>query len=549
MADYTKNLQLEKIEPGTKPYYEKEWANLDKIDANNPKHNFTATTDPTATDNDSAGYSIGSIWINTSTKTIFQCTGTDATTGAAVWNEVAKIDLSNVSDATILNKVKNVDGSGSGLDADLLDGIDSSQFQRNDTADLDIGTYTSFGNGAKRVVKYLGMITDTKPGLVLFAKKYNGTDKLPKQGFIGKVILSRGNTSSYNISEEYNVVCASAYAYASTKLFISGNYSNAYLVEVTYNSEQWYGFYSPATSTRAVWIDGFLYTTQDPIFITDASSYTVTKVNGNDLYVNQNKVWTAGNDGSGSGLDADMTDGFHASQSPTVNQIPVLDSSKQLNLPFAPPNIKVAGQDYMCRTFYVDAVNGDDNNDGSQANPFKTIEQACNSVPTSGLGVINLLSDVSLLDIVNLSTKVIDIHLNGHSLSLTVDSTSLLHRFWSNDSCSLIICGDSNSNSKLILPSSSDGDGSQKTSHPSLLAGGGLGTGFRSLALTYGVNVVLNDTAYKLLELNNNIAGSFTVNGSITDNTGNNQTWQDLVTGIVKDSNGIPRNIVSNIIF
>lgn len=40
----------------------------------------------------------------------------------------AKTDLSNVSDSTILNKIKNVDGSGSGLDADTLDGHDSSYF-------------------------------------------------------------------------------------------------------------------------------------------------------------------------------------------------------------------------------------------------------------------------------------------------------------------------------------------------------------------------------------------------------------------------------------
>lgn len=37
----------------------------------------------------------------------------------------ADTSLSNVSDSTILNKIKNVDGSGSGLDADLLDGKQS----------------------------------------------------------------------------------------------------------------------------------------------------------------------------------------------------------------------------------------------------------------------------------------------------------------------------------------------------------------------------------------------------------------------------------------
>jgi phage-related tail fiber protein len=43
--------------------------------------------------------------------------------------------LSGVDDSLILKKLKNVDGSGSGLDADKLDGLDSSQFIRSDVDD------------------------------------------------------------------------------------------------------------------------------------------------------------------------------------------------------------------------------------------------------------------------------------------------------------------------------------------------------------------------------------------------------------------------------
>nr|DAF11738.1 MAG TPA: hypothetical protein [Bacteriophage sp.] len=35
--------------------------------------------------------------------------------------------------------------------------------------------------------------------------------------------------------------------------------------------------------------------------------------------VNGNKVWNAGNDGSGSGLDADTVDGYHATDGRTFN--------------------------------------------------------------------------------------------------------------------------------------------------------------------------------------------------------------------------------------
>jgi len=42
------------------------------------------------------------------------------------------------------------------------------------------------------------------------------------------------------------------------------------------------------------------------------------------------------------------------------------------------------------RTFYVDAENGDDNNDGSEDKPFKTIKKAIDSVPVGGAGTIFL---------------------------------------------------------------------------------------------------------------------------------------------------------------
>ena len=50
--------------------------------------------------------------------------------------QLAYNDLSNVDDTTVLDKVKAVDGSGSGLDADTLDGIQASSFVRFDKLTL-----------------------------------------------------------------------------------------------------------------------------------------------------------------------------------------------------------------------------------------------------------------------------------------------------------------------------------------------------------------------------------------------------------------------------
>lgn len=50
----------------------------------NTKVNYTATTNPSASDDSSAGYTVGSTWINTTTDTEY--TLVDATVGAAIWS-------------------------------------------------------------------------------------------------------------------------------------------------------------------------------------------------------------------------------------------------------------------------------------------------------------------------------------------------------------------------------------------------------------------------------------------------------------------------------
>jgi hypothetical protein len=51
-----------------------------------PKVNFAATASPTTGDDSADGYSVGSIWIDTTNDRIFKCV--DATEGAAVWIEL-----------------------------------------------------------------------------------------------------------------------------------------------------------------------------------------------------------------------------------------------------------------------------------------------------------------------------------------------------------------------------------------------------------------------------------------------------------------------------
>ena len=59
---------------------------------------------------------VGELWFDENTGILKRYDGTS-------WIEIVALpDLSNTSDTTVLNKIKNVDGAGSGLDADTVDG-------------------------------------------------------------------------------------------------------------------------------------------------------------------------------------------------------------------------------------------------------------------------------------------------------------------------------------------------------------------------------------------------------------------------------------------
>ena len=62
------------------------------------QNNFTATVDPTATDDSAAGYEVGSQWVNVSTDTAFICV--DDTATAAVW-DATESGLQNNLTATV----------------------------------------------------------------------------------------------------------------------------------------------------------------------------------------------------------------------------------------------------------------------------------------------------------------------------------------------------------------------------------------------------------------------------------------------------------------
>jgi hypothetical protein len=147
------------------------------------------------------------------------------------------------------------DGAGSGLDADLLDSLQASQFLRSDAVDT----------ASQRIV--------------FSANQTNNWDT---------IATGSGNQGSIEI---YN----------------DGGGNDAFMA-----------FHTGG--------DYALY------FGLDADTNQLS-VGGWSMGANKYKIWHAGNDGSGSGLDADLLDGYHASTSrASANTIPIRDGNGYLNL-------------------------------------------------------------------------------------------------------------------------------------------------------------------------------------------------------------------------
>ena len=162
----------------------------------------------------------------------------------------AKLASSSYTAADVLTKIKTVDGSGSGLDADTLDGISSASFLRSDAADTMSGALT-----------------------------INTT---------GRALLITGN-STLDGSD------ASIYL---------GNAPSSYGFDITYEG-------TGSGNTNAFVITATNLGT--PKELIRANQDGIVKLVQSGATIAGNTIWHAGNDGASSGLDADLLDGQHGS--------------------------------------------------------------------------------------------------------------------------------------------------------------------------------------------------------------------------------------------
>jgi len=238
-------------------------------------------------------------------------------------------------------------------------------------------------------------------------------------------------------------------------------------------------------------------------------------------------------------------------------------------------------QQAMSKIIYVDQQNGDDETgDGSQDKPFKSLQKAIDSVPSGGYGNIVFQSDYNTGDEYIVITHKFII-LSGNNTTINVDlkklSDSLKFESWlALDNSVLMLLGsftlnikDPNNYNALNLPSWGRGVFSVKNySKGTFIKDEAVQLNVNSdipvalFGVSFGgcIDIVFSqqhsprDYAKNLrafLDLNRNSVGNIWIqefDNYLKDSNNNDVAMKDSILGIVKDNNGIPRNINSNII-
>ncbi len=278
-----------------------------------------------------------------------------------------KLDSSTYTDTDVLSKIKNVDGTGSGLDADLLDGLNSVSFLRSDVTNSVVIT-DKYINSTGRVLTYdfsvnpnsgigdLDSYFDTGEVVELFSfvptgnsQNYyvEGTVKIQSSASVETLFIRAAVRSNIlpdlSWSGQYERYSENNYSTCiprfwvnevvggELRLILDFVSSNIHDIEASFRVFQ-RGDYGEALTVLAN------HTTD--ILPTNFVEYNLHKVwevtnaglnTADDIAVNGNTVWHAGNDGTGSGLDADLLDGFHAAYSAIGDTIPLRNSSGDLS--------------------------------------------------------------------------------------------------------------------------------------------------------------------------------------------------------------------------
>ena len=223
----------------------------------------------------------------------------------------------------------------------------------------------------------------------------------------------------------------------------------------------------------------------------------------------------------------------------------------------------------MTKTFYVNQTNGNDDNDGSSNTPFKSLQKAIESIPPGGIGVINLQSDYildSASEVLNIENKKIYFLGGNKTYNLTINQNLDNHVIRGNGILiftlfnSITVNHNIDTSKPIFWPTFRYlGEASPRllniqllnTNKVKLVDNSGTTTtkflAFSDLRFAV-VTIEVTSSNVKILNTSGNTCRFEVVAASIVDSNGNTLSWSDAINGIVRDANGVPRNIISNIV-
>jgi|TARA_B110000879_G_scaffold46457_1_gene65476 hypothetical protein len=243
-------------------------------------------------------------------------------------NGIATGATADQTAAQILTAIKTVDGSGSGLDADLLDGqnssyyaaqsnvetyIDRSYVSKHSNTNLAVGWYTIAQNTGNRAVARFALWdvnSSDHQSVIFYAAHHYGTDASNTLTVIDNSYYA-GNPFRYIRIKDNGTYDGSA-----LQVYIDDS-SNSVNIAIVGDNVQTSGWDivnflpdSSAPSEISNW-PSFTEKSKVDLNLIAQGGFATTGPIYADGDTTQYKVWSAGNDGSGSGLDADLLDGQH----------------------------------------------------------------------------------------------------------------------------------------------------------------------------------------------------------------------------------------------
>lgn len=215
---------------------------------------------------------------------------------AADGTKLDNIESGATADQTaseILTAIKTVDGSGSGLDADTLDGQEGSYYLNTSTTfggDVS-GTYDAIVVANDSHTHDGRYYTETEADSRFVLANQNNLQLIPNIGFFT-------NDGGGNLGIRFNADVGSATNYS---------IEDGSAWEFQFNNDTTSGDF-------VIYRDVSISAAGEAITWEEAFKLEGTDTEG---YLYGNKIWHAGNDGSGSGLDADTLDGYEPSTGTT----------------------------------------------------------------------------------------------------------------------------------------------------------------------------------------------------------------------------------------